>query len=134
MLFAAAHEREGVVAADANEDVESLALSPDGRTLALGLDDTGIVLRDLKTGKVRTLVPNDTAEPAWFRADGKEMMAEVDSFTVGANVEQDEPYAMVMERLLRQRFGDRIEVLNAGVGAWKPVEMAPRSVNASAIR
>ena len=47
-----------------------------------------------------------------------------DSFTVGANVEQDEPYAMVMERLLRERFGDRIEVLNAGVGAWNPFQYA----------
>ncbi|MEO1083356.1 MAG: SGNH/GDSL hydrolase family protein, partial [Acidobacteriota bacterium] len=47
-----------------------------------------------------------------------------DSFTVGANVEQDEPYAQVLERLLRREFGDRIEVLNAGVGAWNPLQYA----------
>ncbi|MEM8998542.1 MAG: SGNH/GDSL hydrolase family protein, partial [Acidobacteriota bacterium] len=47
-----------------------------------------------------------------------------DSFTVGANVEQDEPYAQVLERRLRTELGDRVEVLNAGVGAWNPFQYA----------
>ena len=68
----------------AAEDLEALALSPDGTHLALGLDLSGIVLRELSTGQWRVLIRNASAEPAWFRADGRELMAEVDSFVIGA--------------------------------------------------
>ncbi len=43
-----------------------------------------------------------------------------DSFTVGANVEQDQAYPQVLEGLLNSRSqnGKRIEVINAGVGGY----------------
>ncbi|MEO1368014.1 MAG: SGNH/GDSL hydrolase family protein [Acidobacteriota bacterium] len=64
-------------------------------------------------------------EAARRKADGVfRILVLGDSFTVGANVEQDEPYAQVLERRLRGELGDRVEVLNAGVGAWNPFQYA----------
>ncbi|MEM9554597.1 MAG: GDSL-type esterase/lipase family protein [Acidobacteriota bacterium] len=47
-----------------------------------------------------------------------------DSFTAGANVDQDEPWPQVLEHLLRSRIDPRIEVINAGVGGWNPLQYA----------
>src|SRR5262249_21262173 len=47
-----------------------------------------------------------------------------DSFTVGANVRQEEAYPKVLERRLRAAYGPRIEVINAGVGGWDPIQYA----------
>ncbi len=47
-----------------------------------------------------------------------------DSFTVGANVEQDDAYPQVLERLLNDSGKGRIEVVNAGVGGWSPFQYA----------
>src|SRR5438105_1128358 len=38
-----------------------------------------------------------------------------DSFTVGANVRQEEAYPKVLERRLRSVYGSRIQVVNSGV-------------------
>ncbi|RME42926.1 MAG: SGNH/GDSL hydrolase family protein, partial [Chloroflexi bacterium] len=43
-----------------------------------------------------------------------------DSFTVGANVRQEEAYPQVLEQLLNQNSARKIEVVNAGVGGWEP--------------
>jgi len=47
-----------------------------------------------------------------------------DSFTVGANVQQDEAYPKILEKKLRKVFGQRIEVVNSGVGGWEPFQYA----------
>jgi len=47
-----------------------------------------------------------------------------DSFTVGANVQQEESYPKVLEKHLRSSFGSRIQVVNAGVGGWQPFQYA----------
>ena len=43
-----------------------------------------------------------------------------DSFTVGANVRQEEAYPKVLEKRLQSVYGPRIQVVNAGVGGWDP--------------
>lgn len=47
-----------------------------------------------------------------------------DSFTVGANVRQDETYPKVLEARLNSAYGPRIEVVNSGVGGWDPFQYA----------
>jgi GDSL-like Lipase/Acylhydrolase family len=47
-----------------------------------------------------------------------------DSFTVGANVRQEEAYPKVLEKRLKSVYGPRIEVVNAGVGGWDPFQYA----------
>jgi lysophospholipase L1-like esterase len=47
-----------------------------------------------------------------------------DSFTVGANVRQEEAYPKVLEEQLRKVYGARIQVVNAGVGGWDPFQYA----------
>ncbi len=48
-----------------------------------------------------------------------------DSFTVGANVRQEEAYAQVLERLLNERRPtQQIEVVNTAVGGWEPFQYA----------
>jgi lysophospholipase L1-like esterase len=47
-----------------------------------------------------------------------------DSFTVGANVEQDDAYPQVLERLLNSSDSRNIEVLNSGVGGYEPFHYA----------
>jgi hypothetical protein len=47
-----------------------------------------------------------------------------DSFTVGSNVRQEEAWPKVLERQLRDRYGPKIEVVNAGVGGWDPLQYA----------
>ena len=41
-----------------------------------------------------------------------------DSFTFGNNNLVDDIYPTVVETMLRERFGDRVEVLNASAGGW----------------
>lgn len=43
-----------------------------------------------------------------------------DSFTVGANVREEQTYAKALERKLRDAWGPNIEVVNSGVGGWNP--------------
>ncbi len=43
-----------------------------------------------------------------------------DSFTVGANVLQEQAYPQVLETLLNTRTDREIQVVNAGVGGWEP--------------
>ncbi len=54
------------------------------------------------------------------------IMAIGDSFTAGANVEQDEAYPQVLERLLNVAGdrGRRYEVINTGTGGWAPFQYA----------
>ncbi len=47
-----------------------------------------------------------------------------DSFTVGANVRQEEAYPKVLEKKLRSIYGPHIQVINAGVGGWDPFQYA----------
>jgi len=47
-----------------------------------------------------------------------------DSFTVGANVRQEEAYPKVLEKHLRNIYGSRIQVVNSGVGGWQPIQYA----------
>lgn len=48
-----------------------------------------------------------------------------DSFTVGANVRQEEAYPQVLERLLNaEADGRRYEVVNTAVGGWEPFQYA----------
>jgi GDSL-like Lipase/Acylhydrolase family len=47
-----------------------------------------------------------------------------DSFTVGANVRQEEAYPKVLERRLQSLYGPRIQVVNSGVGGWEPFQYA----------
>lgn len=49
-----------------------------------------------------------------------------DSFTVGANVRQEEAYPQVLERLLNANAasGRRFEVVNTAVGGWEPFQYA----------
>lgn len=43
-----------------------------------------------------------------------------DSFTVGANVYEEQAYPQVLEELLNARSSQKIEVVNTGVGGWEP--------------
>jgi WD40 repeat protein len=54
----------------------ALALSPDGRTAAIGLDD-GIQLIDVRTGAARQSTGNLTTKPVWllFSPDGKTLVS-----------------------------------------------------------
>ena len=47
-----------------------------------------------------------------------------DSFTVGANVRQEEAYPKILEKRLKSVYGSRIQVVNAGVGGWDPFQYA----------
>lgn len=47
-----------------------------------------------------------------------------DSFTVGANVRQEEAYPKVLEKRLKEVYGPRVQVVNAGVGGWQPFQYA----------
>lgn len=47
-----------------------------------------------------------------------------DSFTVGADVRESEVYPQVLERLLQQRLGRPVEIVNSGVGGWQPFQYA----------
>jgi len=47
-----------------------------------------------------------------------------DSFTVGANVEQEDAYPQQLERLLNDTSKARVEVVNSGVGGWSPFQYA----------
>jgi hypothetical protein len=47
-----------------------------------------------------------------------------DSFTVGANVQEAEVFGQVLERLLNESAGQKIEVVNTGVGGWSPFQYA----------
>jgi hypothetical protein len=47
-----------------------------------------------------------------------------DSFTVGTNVREEEAYPKGLERRLRSLYGPRIQVVNAGVGGWQPIQYA----------
>lgn len=47
-----------------------------------------------------------------------------DSFTVGANVRQEEAYPKVLEKRLQSVYGPRIQVVNSGVGGWDPFQYA----------
>lgn len=47
-----------------------------------------------------------------------------DSFTVGANVRQEEAYPKVLEMRLKSVYGPRIQVVNSGVGGWDPFQYA----------
>ena len=47
-----------------------------------------------------------------------------DSFTVGANVRQEEAYPKVLEKRLKDVYGPRIQVVNTGVGGWDPFQYA----------
>lgn len=47
-----------------------------------------------------------------------------DSFTVGANVEMQDAYPQVLERLLNESGGPAIEVVNTGTGGWSPFQYA----------
>ena len=47
-----------------------------------------------------------------------------DSFTVGANVRQEEAWPKCLERRLRSLLGPRIEVINSAVGGWDAFQYA----------
>lgn len=47
-----------------------------------------------------------------------------DSFTMGANVEQEKVYPQVLELLLTTNNTQDLEVINAGVGGWGPFHYA----------
>ncbi len=47
-----------------------------------------------------------------------------DSFTVGANVRQEEAYPQLLEEILKQECSPHIEVVNTAVGGWKPFQYA----------
>src|SRR3977135_495231 len=47
-----------------------------------------------------------------------------DSFTVGANVRQEEAYPKALEKRLKSIYGSGIQVINAGVGGWDPFQYA----------
>jgi lysophospholipase L1-like esterase len=47
-----------------------------------------------------------------------------DSFTVGTNVSQEEAYPEVLETLLNAHGNTPVEVVNAGVGGWSPLQYA----------
>jgi hypothetical protein len=47
-----------------------------------------------------------------------------DSFTVGANVAQDNIYVEVLETLLNKNNITPVEVINTGVGGWQPFQYA----------
>ena len=47
-----------------------------------------------------------------------------DSFTVGANVKQEDAYPQVLESLLNKNSAQPIVVINAGVGGWEPFNYA----------
>jgi hypothetical protein len=47
-----------------------------------------------------------------------------DSFTVGANVRQEEAYPQVLEVLMNNPPQRPVEVINAGVGGWNPFQYA----------
>jgi len=47
-----------------------------------------------------------------------------DSFTVGANVFQEQAYPQVLEDVLNARSKQEVEVVNAGVGGWGPFRYA----------
>jgi hypothetical protein len=45
-----------------------------------------------------------------------------DSFTVGASVEQAQVWPQVLERLLNESSSQAVEVVNAAVGGWEPLQ------------
>jgi GDSL-like Lipase/Acylhydrolase family len=47
-----------------------------------------------------------------------------DSFTVGANVRQEEAYPKALERRLVGLYGPKVQVVNTGVGGWDPFQYA----------
>jgi lysophospholipase L1-like esterase len=93
---------------------------------------TGYRMRPLGKGFFQGRIPADAnsdglrddetilAKPAGtFR-----ILALGDSFTVGANVRQEEAWPQALEALLRDRPPPRIEVINAGIGGFTPFQYA----------
>jgi hypothetical protein len=57
-------------------------------------------------------------------AGGTRIMVLGDSFTVGANVRQDEVYPQVLEQILADRCAAAVDVVNTAVGGWCPFQYA----------
>lgn len=66
----------------------------------------------------------DVDTPVEKRPDGYRILVLGDSFTVGADVRQEQAYPKVLERLLNSRAQRPIEVVNTGVGGWDPFQYA----------
>ncbi|GAC1334417.1 MAG: hypothetical protein NVSMB26_17110 [Beijerinckiaceae bacterium] len=47
-----------------------------------------------------------------------------DSFTIGANVRQEEAWPKVLEKGLKSLYGSGIQVVNSSVGGWDPFQYA----------
>lgn len=62
--------------------------------------------------------------PADDGVDSCRVLVLGDSLTVGNNVEQDEAYPQVLERMLNDRFPFSLEVINTAVGGWSPFQYA----------
>jgi hypothetical protein len=87
---------------------------PDG----VGFYPNGIVARANKSG-------NRDDDVAFPKPAGVFRILMIgDSFTVGANVEQEEAYPQVLERILNQPGQPTVEVVNTGVGGWSPFQYA----------
>jgi len=93
---------------------------------------TGFRLKARSAGRYQEGIPAVTnsyghrdAEVAVHKTPGVFRILVIgDSFTVGANVRQEQAYPKVLERLLRSTYGPRIEVINSGVGGWEPFQYA----------
>ena len=62
----------------------------------------------------------DVETPIARRAGAERILVLGDSFSVGADVRQDEAYPQVLERALNARAKRPVEVVNTGVGGWEP--------------
>lgn len=47
-----------------------------------------------------------------------------DSFSMGANVRQEDAYPQALEKLLNEESNRKIEIVNSGVGGWDPFQYA----------
>lgn len=85
VIVVRARKLEQIDSFDVGGELESLAISPDGQLVAAGLRGGDIKLRSLKTRQNRLLHKAGTGVNSMqFSPDGKELFAEVSSFTGGA--------------------------------------------------
>lgn len=63
-------------------------------------------------------------EPVDSGVDSCRLLVLGDSLSVGNNVEQDEAYPQVLERMLNEASPFPIEVINTAVGGWSPFQYA----------
>lgn len=103
---------------------DNMYFEPDPFTgYKLKANSVGFFIQGIE-GKTNSLGYRDDEFELTPSPDTTRILVIGDSFTVGANVTQEEAYPQVLETLLAEHATSKVEVINAGVGGWNPFHYA----------